>query len=53
MEDDVNFVRFILFLLGAVCAVCGNMAGAIFFGAIVIADGIGIEIKNHRKDKEK
>jgi hypothetical protein len=53
MKDDVNYVSFILFLLGAICAVCGNMAGAIFFGAIVIADGISIEIKNHRKDKEK
>jgi hypothetical protein len=53
MNESEGIVRIVLFLLGAVCAVCGNLAGAIFFGAIVIADGIGIEIKNHRKDKEK
>lgn len=49
MNDDINFVRLILFLSGALCAVCGNLAGAIFFGAIVIADGLSIEIKNQKK----
>ena len=52
-NDDVNFVRVMLFLIGAICAVCGNLAGAIFFGAIVIASGISLEIKNHKKDKEE